>query len=443
MLLPQEIIRRKRDGQALSLEEIQFMVDGITNGQLSDSQIGAFAMAVYFNSMNGTEATALTCAMRDSGQVLNWDHLNLPGPVVDKHSTGGVGDLTSLLLGPMVAACGGHVPMISGRGLGHTGGTLDKLEAIPNYSISPTSQQFESIVKDVGIAIIGQTGELAPADKRLYGIRDVTATVESIPLITASILSKKLASGLEALVMDVKAGSGAFMPNFAQSKALAESIVEVANAAGVKCCALLTDMNQPLAPSAGNAVEIAETLRYLKGDTSAHRLHQVTKALASEMLLSSGLASSQQEAEDKLAASISSGAALERFAKMVSALGGPNDFVERSELYLPQAKVVKPVTAKQSGMVKQLDCRELGMAVVGLGGGRSVPGAAIDHSVGISELVELGDVVDKGQNLLMLHANDEDAWQAAAKQIQQAIKLDEPSSAQADVNPVYQRIGPC
>ncbi|MPW30671.1 thymidine phosphorylase [Agarivorans sp. B2Z047] len=443
MLLPQEIIRRKRDGQALSLEEIQFMVDGITNGQLSDSQIGAFAMAVYFNSMNGTEATALTCAMRDSGQVLNWDHLNLPGPVVDKHSTGGVGDLTSLLLGPMVAACGGHVPMISGRGLGHTGGTLDKLEAIPNYSISPTSQQFESIVKDVGIAIIGQTGELAPADKRLYGIRDVTATVESIPLITASILSKKLASGLEALVMDVKAGSGAFMPNFAQSKALAESIVEVANAAGVKCCALLTDMNQPLAPSAGNAVEIAETLRYLKGDTSAHRLHQVTKALASEMLLSSGLASSQQEAEGKLAASISSGAALERFAKMVSALGGPSDFVERSEHYLPQAKVVKPVAAKQSGMVKQLDCRELGMAVVGLGGGRSVPGAAIDHSVGISELVELGDVVDKGQNLLMMHANDEDAWQAAAKQIQQAIKLDEPSSAQADVNPVYQRIGPC
>ncbi|MEE1673472.1 thymidine phosphorylase [Agarivorans aestuarii] len=443
MLLPQEIIRRKRDGQALSLEEIQFMVDGITNGQLSDSQIGAFAMAVYFNSMNGSEATALTCAMRDSGQVLSWDHLNLPGPVVDKHSTGGVGDLTSLLLGPMVAACGGHVPMISGRGLGHTGGTLDKLEAIPNYSISPSSQQFESIVKDVGIAIIGQTGELAPADKRLYGIRDVTATVESIPLITASILSKKLASGLEALVMDVKAGSGAFMPDFAQSKALAESIVEVANAAGVKCCALLTDMNQPLAPSAGNAVEIAETLRYLKGDTSAHRLHQVTTALASEMLLSSGLASSAQDAEQQLAASISSGAALERFAKMVSALGGPSDFVERSEHYLPQAKVIKPVLAKHSGMIQQLDCRELGMAVVGLGGGRSVPGAAIDHSVGISELVELGDVVDKGQNLLMLHANDEDAWQAAAKQIQQAIKLDEPSSAQADVNPVYQRIGPC
>jgi thymidine phosphorylase len=211
----------------------------------------------------------------------------------------------------------------------------------------------------------------------------------------------------------------------------------------VKCCALLTDMNQPLAPSAGNAVEIAETLRYLKGDTSAHRLHQVTTALASEMLLSSGLASSAQDAEQQLAASISSGAALERFAQMVSALGGPSDFVERSEHYLPQAKVVKPVAAKQSGMVKQLDCRELGMAVVGLGGGRSVPGAAIDHSVGISELVELGDVVDKGQNLLMLHANDDEAWQAAAKQIQQAIKLDEPSSAQADVNPVYQRIGPC
>ncbi|WP_427983337.1 thymidine phosphorylase [Agarivorans sp.] len=440
MFFPQEIIRRKRDGHALSVAEVQFMVDGITTGQLSDSQVGAFAMAVYFNGMTAEEATALTCAMRDSGQVLSWQHLDLPGPVVDKHSTGGVGDLTSLILGPMVAACGGHVPMISGRGLGHTGGTLDKLESIPGYSITPSTQQFENIVKEVGIAIIGQTGELAPADKRLYGIRDVTATVESIPLITGSILSKKLASGLDALVMDVKVGSGAFMPDFAQSKALAESIVTVANAAGVRCSALLTDMNQPLAPSAGNAVEIAETLRYLQGDTSALRLHQVTTALASEMLISSGLADNQQQAEQKLADSISSGAALERFAKMVSALGGPNDFVERSEHYLAKAKVVKPVLARHSGMVSQLDCRDLGMVVVGLGGGRSVPGAAIDHSVGLSGLVQLGDLVDKGQALLILHANDEASWQAAEKQIQQAITLAEAGADFEQPQSVYQRI---
>jgi len=443
MFFPQEIIRRKRDGHALSVAEVQFMVDGITTGQLSDSQVGAFAMAVYFNGMTAEEATALTCAMRDSGQVLSWQHLDLPGPVVDKHSTGGVGDLTSLILGPMVAACGAHVPMISGRGLGHTGGTLDKLESIPGYSITPSTQQFENIVKQVGIAIIGQTGELAPADKRLYSIRDVTATVESIPLITGSILSKKLASGLGALVMDVKVGSGAFMPDFAQSKALAESIVTVANAAGVRCSALLTDMNQPLAPSAGNAVEIAETLRYLKGDTSAQRLHQVTTALASEMLLSSGLAENQQQAEQKLADSISSGAALERFAKMVSALGGPSDFVERSEHYLAKAKVVKPVLARHSGMVSQLDCRALGMAVVGLGGGRSVPGAAIDHSVGINGLVEIGDLVDKGQALLTLHANDEASWQAVAKQIQQAITLVEAGADFIQPQSVYQRIAAC
>jgi len=443
MFFPQEIIRRKRDGHALSVAEVQFMVDGITTGQLSDSQVGAFAMAVYFNGMTAEEATALTCAMRDSGQVLSWQHLDLPGPVVDKHSTGGVGDLTSLILGPMVAACGAHVPMISGRGLGHTGGTLDKLESIPGYSITPSTQQFENIVKQVGIAIIGQTGELAPADKRLYSIRDVTATVESIPLITGSILSKKLASGLGALVMDVKVGSGAFMPDFAQSKALAESIVTVANAAGVRCSALLTDMNQPLAPSAGNAVEIAETLRYLKGDTSAQRLHQVTTALASEMLLSSGLAENQQQAEQKLTDSISSGAALERFAKMVSALGGPSDFVERSEHYLAKAKVVKPVLARHSGMVSQLDCRALGMAVVGLGGGRSVPGAAIDHSVGINGLVEIGDLVDKGQALLTLHANDEASWQAAAKQIQQAITLVEAGADFIQPQSVYQRIAAC
>lgn len=262
MFLAQEIIRKKRDGKVLSEEEIRFFINGVRDNSVSEGQIAALAMTIYFNDMTMDERVALTLAMRDSGTVLNWKSLNLNGPLVDKHSTGGVGDVTSLMLGPMVAACGGYVPMISGRGLGHTGGTLDKLEAIPNFDIFPNDERFRDIISDVGVAIIGQTNSLAPADKRFYATRDITATVDSIPLITASILGKKLAEGLDALVMDVKVGSGAFMPTYEKSEQLAESIVKVANGAGCKTTALLTDMNEVLASSAGNAVEVREAVQF-------------------------------------------------------------------------------------------------------------------------------------------------------------------------------------
>ena len=309
MFLPQEIIRKKRNGEALSTQEIQFFVQGITNNSIGEGQIAALAMAVYFKDMTMDERVALTCAMRDSGMVLTWDHLNLGGPIVDKHSTGGVGDVVSLMLGPMVAACGGFVPMISGRGLGHTGGTLDKLDAIPGYQTSVDNDRFLKVVKEAGVAIIGQTGDLAPADKRIYAVRDITATVESIAMITGSILSKKLASGLEALVMDVKVGSGAFMPTFEASEELAKSIVAVANGAGCRTSALLTDMNQVLASSAGNAVEVREAVRYLTGEYRNSRIHEVTMALCAEMLISAGLASDDGDARTKLQAVLDNGKA--------------------------------------------------------------------------------------------------------------------------------------
>jgi thymidine phosphorylase len=328
MFLAQEIIRKKRNGLALSSEEIQFFVKGITTNAVSEGQIAALGMAVYFNDMNMDERIALTIAMRDSGTVLNWQSLGLNGPVIDKHSTGGVGDVISLMLGPMAAACGGYVPMISGRGLGHTGGTLDKFDAIPGYQTEPSSELFRKVVKDVGVAIIGQTGDLVPADKRFYSIRDNTATVESISLITASILSKKLACSLDALAMDVKVGSGAFMPTYEASEELARSIAAVANGAGTKTTALLTDMNQVLASCAGNAVEVKEAIDFLTGAYRNPRLYAVTMGLCAEMLLLGGLATDEADARAKLNRVLDNGRAAEIFGKMVSGLGGPVDFVE-------------------------------------------------------------------------------------------------------------------
>ena len=285
------------------------------------------------------------------------------------------------MLGPMVAACGGYVPMISGRGLGHTGGTLDKFDAIPGYQTSPLNAIFKKVVKEVGVAIIGQTSDLAPADKRFYATRDVTATVESIPLITASILSKKLAAGLEALVMDVKVGSGAFMPTYEQSEELAKSIVAVANGAGCRTTALLTDMNQVLATSAGNAVEVREAVRYLTGEYRHPRLHEVTMALCAEMLLSGGLAATETEARTKLQQVLDNGKAAEVFARMVAALGGPADFVENYDSHLEKAEIVRPVYASSSGIIQQIDTRALGMSVVALGGGRLRAADEIDYAL--------------------------------------------------------------
>ncbi len=458
MFLAQEIIRKKRDGQALSDEEIRFFINGIRDNTISEGQIAALAMTIFFHDMSMPERVSLTMAMRDSGTVLDWKSLNLNGPIVDKHSTGGVGDVTSLMLGPMVAACGGYVPMISGRGLGHTGGTLDKLEAIPGFDIFPDDNRFREIIKDVGVAIIGQTSSLAPADKRFYATRDITATVDSIPLITASILAKKLAEGLDALVMDVKVGSGAFMPTYELSAALAEAIVGVANgagvrttalltdmnqvlassAAGVRTTALLTDMNQVLASSAGNAVEVREAVQFLTGEYRNPRLFDVTMALCVEMLISGKLAADDAEARAKLQAVLDNGKAAEVFGRMVAAQKGPSDFVENYANYLPTAMLSKAVYADTEGFISAMDTRALGMAVVSMGGGRRQASDTIDYSVGFTEMARLGDRVDGQRPLAVIHAKDENSWQEAAKAVKAAIKLDDKAP---EITPtVYRRI---
>lgn len=438
MFLPQEIIRKKRDGQPLTEEEIRFFINGVRDNTVSEGQIAALAMTIYFHDMTLQERVALTMAMRDSGSVLNWKALNLNGPIVDKHSTGGVGDVTSLMLGPMVAACGGYVPMISGRGLGHTGGTLDKLEAIPGFDIFPDDETFRRIIKDVGVAIIGQTNSLAPADKRFYATRDITATVDSIPLITASILAKKLAEGLDALVMDVKVGSGAFMPTFEQSELLAQSIVGVANGAGCKTTALLTDMNQVLASSAGNALEVREAVRFLTGEYRNPRLLEVTLALSAEMLVSGGLAANTDEATGKLQAVLDNGKAAEIFARMVAAQKGPTDFIEQMDKYLPAPMLSKAVYADKPGIVSAMDTRALGMVVVSMGGGRRQASDPLDYSVGFSEMAQLGDRADNQRPLAVIHAATETAWQEAADAMKRAVTLSENAPAQTPV--IYRRI---
>ncbi|ENO1790182.1 MULTISPECIES: thymidine phosphorylase [Vibrio] len=423
MYLPQEIIRKKRDGEVLTADEINFFIQGVANNTVSEGQIAAFAMTIFFNEMTMDERIALTCAMRDSGMVIDWSHMNFGGPIVDKHSTGGVGDVTSLMLGPMVAACGGFVPMISGRGLGHTGGTLDKLESIPGYNITPSNDVFGQVTKDAGVAIIGQTGDLAPADKRVYATRDITATVDNISLITASILSKKLAAGLESLVMDVKVGSGAFMPTYEASEELAKSIVAVANGAGTKTTAILTDMNQVLASSAGNAVEVREAVRFLTGEYRNPRLLEVTMASCAEMLVLGKLAENTEDARAKLMEVLDNGKAAECFGKMVAGLGGPADFVENYDNYLEKAEIIKPVYATETGIVSAMDTRAIGMAVVAMDGGRRVATDEIDYAVGFDEFIRLGEVADSDKPLAVIHARTEEQWEEAAKALRSAIKV--------------------
>ncbi len=433
MFLPQEIIRKKREGLALSEEEIRFFINGVRDNTVSEGQIAALAMTIFFHDMTLPERVALTMAMRDSGSVLNWQGLDLGGPVVDKHSTGGVGDVTSLMLGPMVAACGGFVPMISGRGLGHTGGTLDKLEAIPGFDIFPDDTTFRHIIKEVGVAIIGQTHSLAPADKRFYATRDITATVDSIPLITASILAKKLAEGLDALVMDVKVGSGAFMESFEKSEQLAQAIVGVANGAGCKTTALLTDMNQVLASSAGNALEVREAVRFLTGEYRNPRLLEVTLALSAEMLVSGGLAADNRDAVNKLQAVLDNGRAAEVFARMVKAQKGPADFIERLDSYLPAPMLSQAVWADKPGFISAMDTRALGMAIVGMGGGRRRASDGIDYSVGFSDMAQLGDYADNQRPLAVIHAASETGWQQAAAAVKRAVSLSDSAPANTPV----------
>lgn len=419
MFIPQDVIRKKRNGAALDQADIARFVQGIAENSVSEGQIAALAMAIYFQGMTRDEAVALTLAMRDSGKVLDWRGFSGNGPIIDKHSTGGVGDLVSLVLGPMVAACGGFVPMISGRGLGHTGGTLDKLDAIPGYQSTPTIERFRETVKSVGVAIIGQTDDLAPADRRFYATRDVTATVESIPLITASILSKKLAAGLGGLVMDVKVGSGAFMPTLEKSRELAASIVAVGNGAGLRTSAILSDMNEPLAPCAGNAIEVRAAIDYLTGAARPKRLHEVTLALAGELLVIGGLAKDTQVARIALQKSLDSGHALERFEKMVAALGGPSNIASKTRQSLEFAPIVVDVKTTNAGTISGIDTYQLGMAVVALGGGRLRPQDKIDYAVGLDQCAPIGTQVRAGDVIARVQARDA---QAAARGVQEVLR---------------------
>lgn len=420
-MLPQEFIRAKRDGGKLAAGDIAAFISGLTSGAVTEGQAAAFAMAVFFNGMNRDEIVALTLAMRDSGDVLDW--LDLPGPVSDKHSTGGVGDNVSLMLAPIVAACGAYVPMISGRGLGHTGGTLDKMDSIPGYVSQPDLALFRKAVVETGAAIIGQTADLAPADRRLYGIRDVTATVESVPLITASILSKKLAAGLKSLVLDVKVGNGAFMEKSRDATALATSLVEVANGAGLKASALITGMNEPLASAAGNAVEVQNAVDFLTGRLRDKRLEDVTLALAAEMLQLAGLASSNQDGFRRAGEALEGGRAAAVFARMVSVLGGPADLIDKPEKYLPKAPVERPVKAQQGGFVTGVATRAIGLAVVELGGGRTRPEDKVDHAVGLTRLLPVGAEVRVGDPLALVHARSEDQADRASAAVLAAYTI--------------------
>ena len=414
-MLASEVIRRKRDDHALTREEIDFLVAGITDGSLSDAQVGALAMAMFLRGMDRDERVALTAAMTRSGEVLEWD---LDRPVLDKHSTGGVGDKVSLMLAPVLAACGAAVPMISGRGLGHTGGTLDKLDSVPGYDTRPDVPRLQRVVDEVGCAIVGQTAEVAPADRRLYAIRDATGTVESLPLITASILSKKLAAGLDALVMDVKFGSGAFMAARADAEELARALVETAGGAGLPTVALLTDMDEVLGTTAGNALEVREAIDYLKGAREP-RLHEVTVALAGSLLEQGGLASDGRGAAEQV---LDSGAAAERFGAMIAALGGPADLLEAPERHLAAAPVVRAVDTP-SGVVTRMDCRAVGLVVTGLGGNRRREDDVIDPAVGLTDIAPVGAEVGPDRPLAMVHARDRAAADEAEAALRAAVTV--------------------
>ncbi len=436
MYLAEELILKKRDGLPLSDAEIIFFVEGISDLHVSDAQIAAFTMATWFRGMSLEEQMVLTLAMRDSGEVLVW--ADLDGPILDKHSTGGVGDMVSLLLGPIVASCGAYVPMISGRGLAHTGGTVDKLESIPGFNTHPAIERFQQLVCDHHIAIVGQTEYLAPADRRIYAVRDVTATVDSTALIISSILSKKLAEGLDALVMDIKIGSGAFTPEPDKAMNLARSISNVAHIAGLRCNALVTDMDQPLAWSAGNALEIIETVRFLRGDARHERLLEVVLALSGELLLLGGLAGDSNEARSMALSALDSGRAAEQFALMVTAQGGPSGLVQNPEEFLPSAAVIRPVFAETSGAINGIDTKAIGSTIVHLGGGRWTAEDTIDPSVGITEIASVGQSVDSDAPLAVIHAASESSWEEAEALLKQSFHI---GSGRAENRPViYARV---
>ena len=421
-MLFKELILKKRLGKELTKNEINWFISNLTSNHLSEGQIASLAMAICLKGMTFEERVQLTLAMKNSGKTLSWD---LPGPIIDKHSTGGVGDTVSLILAPVLAACGAYVPMISGRGLGHTGGTLDKFDSIPGYNTSPNEEVLRRVVSKVGCAIIGQTNELAPADKRLYAIRDVTGTVESIDLITASILSKKLAAGLEGLVIDVKCGNGAFMQDFSEASTLAKSLVTVSNESGCKTTALVTDMNQPLSQSIGNSLEVLAAIDILNGSSKDYRLLEVTNSLGVSILCSSNICKNKKEAQLLISSVLSSGKAAEKFSQMISELGGANDFFEKPKNYLTPSNIQKNICCKQSGYVKKINTKNLGNILILLGGGRQKVEDNIDFSVGMKLLIELDTYVEKNQPICTLYARDEESFNIAEKEIIESFEIGE------------------
>lgn len=428
------IIAALRRGEIPSEDQLRWFAQGLADNTVSDAQAGAFAMAVCLRGLGAEGRRALTLAMRDSGEVLNWD---LDGPVLDKHSTGGVGDCVSLLLAPALAECGAYVPMISGRGLGHTGGTLDKMDAIPGVTTQVPQERLVQIISEAGCAIVSATAQIAPADKRLYAIRDVTSTVESLDLITASILSKKLAASPDGLVLDVKLGSGAFMKSRDEARALAKALCETANAAGCRTSALITDMNQPLVPALGNALEVAEVMKILGGDHTGP-LVKITAALSGVLLANAGIARDEQDGAARIIEALSSGRVAERFGRMVAAVGGPLSFVDNWRRFLPEADVIREVKAPATGYVTAIDGEMLGLAVVHLGGGRMVESDRVNPAVGLSDLVRLGQKIDLGMPLAVVHATREDAANAANATVLAAITIAPDPAALPDL--IHERI---
>ncbi|MFC7703251.1 thymidine phosphorylase [Plastorhodobacter daqingensis] len=425
-----------RDGREPGRPALTAFAQGLASGAVSDAQAGAFAMAVLLKGLSPEARVTLTRAMRDSGQLLDWD---LPGPVLDKHSTGGVGDCISLLLAPALAACGAYVPMISGRGLGHSGGTLDKLEAIPGYRADVSVEKLRQVVAEYGCAIVGATGDIAPADRRLYAVRDVTATVESVDLITASILSKKLAAGLEGLVLDVKVGAGAFMKTMEEAERLAAVLVETAQGAGCMTRALITDMSQPLATAVGNALEVIEVMETLTGTSVNHDLWDLTTDLGGELLALGGLVADAEDGAGRIAMVLESGLAAERFGAMVAAMGGPSDFIDRWPDRLPSAPVVREVPCPAEGYVRAINGEALGLAVVALGGGRLRDGDRINPSVGLSEIAALGEELQPDMPLALVHAATEADAERAIAAVQAAYHFGPEEPPEPPL--VHRRIG--
>ncbi len=431
MLLTKELIRKKRDNERLSAEEIQAFIDGVTDNSVTNEQIAAMAMAILLNDLSSEERKHLTLSMRNSGEVITFDNLD-DKPIVDKHSTGGIGDLVSIPLAPIVAACGAYVPMITGKGLGHTGGTTDKLAAIAGYNLTPAIEKFKQVVSEVGCALIGQTTHLAPADRRIYAVRDTTGTVESIPLIASSILSKKLASGINYLVMDVKTGNGAFMTSFDKSKDLAKTIVDIAKSVNVPSIALITDMSEALSSNIGNALEIKESIEYLLGIKRESKLHEVILALGVEMILVTNLAKDRNEALEKINYALSSGKAAEVFEKMVAAMGGDKNILTNYNSLLPKANFNRPIYLKKSGYIKSINSRELGFCLVHLGGGRKSIDDTLDLAVGLENVLKIGDEVNKNRPFAILHYQKEEQYTYITNILNNIIEVTE--------NPIIRKI---